>query len=207
MAYNSRQEKTMADTIEAAGVDPYAGIETDEERQAVYERLLEQNRQDEATYRRELAEYERAEYARKKSVYDALAGDLKAYRKVQLHEDGQFCKYMAMFAAGSFGVSFAFIDKIVSFETAAYKGVIVAAWACLAIALIINVAIHFASSIIHRGYHNMVLDNIQRGYEGRPPLPYRRWYSGWVMAVLYAMDFVSFIGGMTCLVLFVFLNI
>jgi hypothetical protein len=191
----------------AASADPYVGAETDEERQAVYERLLEQHRQSEAKYQQELAEYEQAEYARKRSVYDALAGDLKSYRDVQLHEDNQFCKYISMFAAGAFGVSFAFVDKIAPFAQAAHKDVLVAAWACLAVTLLFSVAIHFASSLIHGKYHDMVAHNIERGYEGKPPLPYKRWYTGWLMAVLYTTDFISFIGGMTCLVLFVFLNI
>jgi hypothetical protein len=180
--------------------DPYAGIETDEERQAVYERLLEQYQKDEA-------EYQRAEYARQKEVRDSLADDWNHYREVQLKEDSQFCKYTSMFAAGSFGVSFAFIDKIVPFQTAVHKNVLVAAWALLAATLIVGVAIHFASGIIHGKYCDMVSENVQRGYEGKPPLPYKRWYTRWITAVLYAADFISFIGGMTCLVLFVFLNI
>jgi hypothetical protein len=191
----------------AAGIDPYAGLETDEERQAVYERLLAQHRKDEAEYQKGLAEYEQAEYARKKTVYDALAGDLNRYHGIQLDEDRQFCKYLSMFAAGSFGVSFAFIDRLIPFPTAEYKGVLVAAWACLAAALILGVAIHFASGLIHSKYCDMVRDNIQRGYEGKPPLPYKRWYTRWITATLYAADFVSFIGGMTCLVIFVLLNI
>jgi hypothetical protein len=191
----------------ATGEDPYAGLETDEERQAVYERLLEQYKQDEAEYQKKLTEYEQVEHAWKEAVRKSFAGDWDHYRKVQLDEDGQFCKYISMFAAGSFGVSFAFIDKIVPFQTALHKSVLVAAWALLAVTLIVGVAIHFASGIIHGKYCDMVYENVERGYEGKPPLSYKRWYTSWIMTTLYAADFISFIGGMTCLVLFVFLNI
>jgi hypothetical protein len=184
----------MADT------DPYAGAVTEEERQAVYKGLMER-------YEQEEAEYQRAEYARQKEIYGIFAGDLERCRQVQLREDKQFYKYTAMFAAGSFGVSFAFINDIVPFREAAYKPVLVAAWAALAATLVLNVAIHLVSSIIHGRYYDAVSDNIQRGYDGKPLMPYKKWYTGWVMAVLYGLDFIGFLGGMACLIAFVFLNI
>jgi hypothetical protein len=182
-----------------ADVDPYAGVETEEERQAIYQKLL-------AQYEQEETHYKEAEYERQKEIYGMFAGDLKHYRQVQLHEDNQFCKYTAMFAAGAFGVSFAFIDKIVPFQEALYKPVIVAGWACFAVTLFINVAIHLISSAIHHRYYDMISDNVQRGYDGKPLRPYKRWYSGWVMAVLYWFDFMSFLGGLACLIAFVLLN-
>jgi hypothetical protein len=182
-----------------ADIDPYAGIETEEERQAVYKKLL-------ARYEQEETEYNQAEYARQKEIYGLFSGDLERCRQVQLHEDEQFCKYIAMFAAGSFGVSFAFMNNILPFKDASHKPVLVAAWACLAATLVINVAIHLISSVIHSRYYDAVSGNIQRGYDGKPLRPYKKWYSGWVMSVLYWLDFSSFLGGMACLVAFVFLN-
>jgi hypothetical protein len=182
-----------------ADVDPYVGVETEEERQAVYKKLL-------AQYEREKVEYEQAEYKRQKEIYNLFAGDLERYRQVQLHEDEQFCKYASMFAAGAFGVSFAFINNIVPFQGAMHKHILVAAWAALAVTLLINVAIHLVSSVIHGRYYEAISDNIQRGYDGKPQLPYKRWYSKWVMAVLYRLGFISFLGGMVCLIIFVFLN-
>jgi hypothetical protein len=179
--------------------DPYAGVETEEERQAVYKKLL-------AQYEREKAEYEQAEYKRQKEIYDSSTGDLERYRQVQLHEDKQFCKYITVFAAGSFGVSFAFINNIVPFQQASYKHILIAAWAAFAVTLLINVAIHLVSSAIHGRYYDAISDNIQRGYDGKPQLPYKKWYSGWITTVLYGLDFISFLGGMTCLIIFVFLN-
>jgi ABC-type Fe3+-siderophore transport system permease subunit len=175
-------------------------METEEERQAAYHSLTER-------YKQEEADYQKAEYARQKEIYGLFAKDLERCRQVQLHEDKQFYKYIAMFAAGAFGVSFAFINDIVPFPGAVHKLVLITAWACLAAALVINVAIHLISSIIHGSYYDMVSDNIQRGYDGKPLRPYKKWYTGWVMAVLYWLDFVSFLGGMVCLVAFVFLNI
>jgi hypothetical protein len=180
-------------------IDPYSGTETEEERQAVYQKLLKQ-------YEQEKTEYQKAEDARQKDIYGLFAGDLERCRQVQLHEDKQFYKYIALFAGGSFGVSFAFIGNIVPFQGAVYKPVLVAAWASLAMTLVINAAIHLVSSVIHGRYYDAVSDNIQRGYDGKPLRPYKRWYTSWVMAVLYGLDFIGFLGGITCLIAFVFLN-
>lgn len=179
--------------------DPYAGIETEEERQAVYKRLL-------ARYEKEETEYKQAEYARQKEIHDVFSQDWKQCREIQLREDGEFYKYIALFAAGSFGVSFAFIDKIVPFREALHKPVIVAGWACFAVALILNAAIHLVSAAIHGRYCDVIRKNTQRAYDGKPELPLKRWYTGWVMAILYGIEFIAFLGGMACLIAFVFLN-
>jgi hypothetical protein len=178
----------MADT------DPYAGIEDEDERRLVYQNLLKQHEQDEA------------EYGRKKEIYMGLEKDWDAYRQVQLHEDGEFNKYSAMFAAGSFGVSFAFIDKIAPFQQALHKTVLAAAWLCFAVTLVLNIAIHLFSSVIHGKYCDDVAENIRRGYEGKPFVEYKRWYYRRAMNALYALAFLGFLGGMVCLVSFVFLN-
>jgi hypothetical protein len=177
----------MADT------DPYAGAGTEEERQAVYQGLL--------------AQYEKAEYERKRQIRESFMDGWNHYREVQLRENRAFYKHIALFAAGSFGVSFAFINNIVPFAAALHKPVIVAGWALLALTLVIDSAIHLASGFIHGAYCDQVSANIQRGYDGKPYRPLKRWYSGWLIDTLYVLDFLAFIGGMLCLVGFVFFNI
>jgi hypothetical protein len=174
-------------------VDPYAGVETEKEQQTIYQGLLKQ--------------YEQAEYARKREIHDSFGKDWQHYRDVQLKEDEQFYKYIAMFAAGAFGVSFAFIDQIVPFRTALHKPVIAAGWACLALALVINVLIHLVSARIHGWYTDRISENIQRAYDGNPQLGYKRWYGKWLMKALYILNFMGFLGGMACLVAFIFLNV
>jgi hypothetical protein len=176
-----------------ASEDIYADVDTDEERQEIYQNLLKQ--------------YDKDVYDRRKSIRESYTRDLEHYRGVQLHEDKQFYKYTAMFAAGSFGVSFAFINNVVPFGEAVHKYVLITAWACLAAALVINIAIHRISAVIHGKYYDAVCGNIQRAYDGKPALEYKRWYTGWVMELLYWLDFASFLGGMACLIAFVVLNV
>jgi hypothetical protein len=184
-----------------ADADPYAGAETEEERQIIYQRLLKEYEREEAE-----TEHKQAVYLRDKEIYDSLSKEWQGYRDVQLAENAKFNQYIAMFAAGSFGVSFAFIDKIVPFQSAANKPVLIAAWGLFAITLVLNVLIHLVSSFIHGKYCDIVAENVDRGYEGKPYKPVRRWYSGWVMSALYVIAFLGFLGGMACLVTFVLLN-
>jgi hypothetical protein len=182
-----------------ADIDPYAGAQTDEERQVIYQELLEQ-------YNKEAAEYEKTEHERKKEIHNTLMGEWHHYRKTQLRENRAFYRHVAMFAAGSFGVSFAFINNIVPFAAALHKPVLITGWALFAVTLIIDAAIHLISGFIHGSYCDIVSDNVQRGYDGKPYRPVKRWYSGWVMGALYILDFTAFIGGLICLIGFVMLN-
>jgi hypothetical protein len=176
--------------------DPYAGIESEEERQAIYQALLEKYHQEESDYTR-----------MRNSVYDPLIKDWSEYREIQLNQDSLFNKYITTITAGLFGVSFAFIDKIVPFQTADYRVVMVCGWALFALTLIAAITCHLASSFVHGKYCEDVAENIRRGYEGKPFIQRKRWYYHWALNVLYAMSFLGFLGGIACLILFVILNI
>jgi hypothetical protein len=171
---------------------PYTETRTEEEQQTVYQQLL--------------AQYEKTERKRKEKIRKDWAEDWNQYREIQLRENKAFYQHVAMFAAGSFGISFAFINNLVTFETAEYKNVLVLGWALFALVLIIDAAIHLTSGFIHGAYCDIISENIQCGYEGKPYKSFDRWYSGWVMTTLYVLNFVTFIGGIICLVMFVYLN-
>jgi hypothetical protein len=173
--------------------NPYEGADTDEQRYTVYRQLLDR--------------YDQAEYERKAQIHEGWMKLWDKNRDIQLHEDREFYKYTGMFAAGSFGVSFAFINGMIPFQTALHKPVLAAGWACLAAALIVNVAIHLISAFIHGSYCRRIAANIEREYERKPPLPVNRRESDLAIDILYVLNFVGFIGGIVCLVAFVFLNI
>jgi hypothetical protein len=175
--------------------DPYEGLETYEERQAVYQELLEKHKE------------EKAECSRQQGIYDSFSKDWEHYRKIELRENREFYKYVSMFAAGSFGVSFAFIDTIIPLQAADYKLVLAGGWACFAAALVFSLIIHLVSSFIHGKYCDVINENTQRAYEGKSLLGYKEWYTTWVISALYVLDFICFLGGMACLVGFVFLNV
>jgi len=176
--------------------DPYEGIETEGERQAVYQALLDKYRQEESDYVR-----------KKDSVYEPLIKDWSEYREVQITQDSLFNKYIITITAGLFGVSFAFIDKLVPFQTANYRAVMVCGWALFAATLVVAIVCHLVSSFIHGKYCQDVAEDIQRGYKGEPYIQRKRWYYRWVLNALYVVSFLGFLGGIVCLILFVLLNI
>jgi hypothetical protein len=163
--------------VRVAEHDPYSGAKTDEERQTIYQELQ--------------ARYEQSEYERKERIRQSLMPDWDRFREVQLREDRAFCRHIAITAAGFLGASFIF-----------YRGKVpVPGLALFAAALVITAAIHLVSSFIHGAYCDTIAENIQRGYDGEPFRPMKKWFSGWLMRALYAADFAAFTGGLLFLVL------
>jgi len=70
------RENAMSDIIN----DPYAGAETDEERQAIYQNLLVQHEQI------------TREYEHKKKIYDDFSSMWDLQRSIQLEADARFIK-------------------------------------------------------------------------------------------------------------------
>jgi hypothetical protein len=182
--------------------DPYEGIETEEERQAVYRKLLSKYEEESGLYAEAVKEAAR----RKEQIREQLRGDLKGYRKIQLEDDDRFSKNIVTLAAGAFGVSFAFIDRIIPFHASGYKFVLAASWASFALTLVFSILIHLVSSFIHGAYYDDVERAIVSLDNDKPLVLKKHWYSRWVMDVFYILAFIGFLSGISCLVLFVFLN-
>jgi hypothetical protein len=168
--------------------DPYAGAKTEEERQTIYQELLEQ--------------YEAKESARKDQIRASFIDDWNHYRDMQLREDRAFCRHTAVFAAVFLGASFVLITN----SAALHGPILSVSWMLFAAVLIINAAIHLTSGFIHSAYCDIVSENVQLGYEGKPYRSLKRWYSGWVMEALYIASFIAFAGGVVCFTCFIALN-
>lgn len=172
--------------------DPYNGLETEEEKAYKYQQLLE-------AYQKETDAY-------KRQVYEDGQKKWEAYRKVQLEQDGAFDRNIITIAAGSFGVSFAFISSIVKLENAVFFPVLCTAWALFAACIVISLLGFMVSSLIHGKYCDEARENVKRGYAGEPYIEKRHWYSGWVTRLCNWLAFFSFTGGAACLITFVLLN-
>jgi hypothetical protein len=178
------QEVVMADVMD----NPYEGVSGEEERQAIYQKLQEK-------------------YSYGMSVYERHIKDWYEYRAIQVDQDAKFTKSVLTLSAGAFGVSFAFIDKIVPLKEATYAGILVASWGFLAAALVFGIAGHLASSFIHGAYCDAIHMGIMHSYNGVPYTWTKRWYHGVVTSALEIATFAAFIGGIVCLVVFVLLNL
>jgi hypothetical protein len=174
-------------------VDPYAGLETEEERAQKYAQLN--------------WEYEKTRHEWEKRVYDEGMKRWEASRKVQLEQDASFDKNLIALAAGSFGVSFAFIDRVVPLKEAVQTWVLGLSWALFGLTLVIALLGFRLSSRLHKSEAADEAENVKRTYAGEPNIERDHRHGYKVLPFFNWISFLTFVGGVTCLVSFVFLNV
>ena len=174
--------------------DPYAGVETDEAREAIYQNLLAQH------------ETEVREYERRKKVYDDFSTVWDMQRNIQIEIETRFHKNILTLAAGSFGVSFAFINQIVPLKEASQTNILVIAWLFLGLSIIFAILESRIGSLIQDKLLNDIEENIEIGYEGKPYKEVNRWLLVLPTRILNWMAFGFFAMGVLCLLYFVYIN-
>ena len=175
--------------------DPYAGIETDEERQAIYEGILTQ-------YERDLREHER-----KRKIYDDFSSAWDTQREIQLESDARFHKNILAIASGSFGISFAFINQIVPLSSAVHIAVLVLSWLFFGLSIVCAVLEPRVSSIIQDKLLDDIEKNIELGYEGKQYKKTNKRLLMFPTRALSWLSFILFVMGVSCLLYFVYRNI
>jgi hypothetical protein len=146
------------------------------------------------------------DYKKRKDTYEAGYRNWEFLNKNKEDQEKQFDKTAFAVAAGSFGVSFAFIDKIVPMEAAIYKPILTIAWACFGACLLMIVIGYRISSLIFLAMSEEEKRNIQNRYEGKPEVYKKRNVFFHPCALLNHLTMLFNIGGIICLVLFVYLN-
>ncbi|MDR2701259.1 MAG: hypothetical protein LBB72_02370 [Spirochaetaceae bacterium] len=174
--------------------NPYAGAKTKKERQAIYQGLLLRHENDVE------------EYERKRTIYDGFISIWDKQRKIQLEADNRFHKNILTIAAGSFGVSFAFINQIVPLKSAVHPAVLVLSWLFFGLSIVFAVLEPRVGSVIQDKLLDDIEENIELGYEGRPYKETRRWLLMLPTRILNWLSFILFAMGVVCLIFFVYLN-
>ena len=187
----------MSDII----TDPYAGVESEEERQAIYQRLLEQHKTELAAW-----EYEQKETERRKAIYDDHMKEWYHQRGIQINVDKRFHKSILTIAAGSFGVSFAFISQIVPLSTAVGRAVLVAAWAFFGLAIVLALLELKIDSVVQDVFLDDIEKDLKSAYVGKPHKRTNRILTMWPVRIISWLSFISFGMGVVCLVYFVLMN-
>jgi hypothetical protein len=127
--------------------------------------------------------------------------------ETQQRTDSFADKWLLTLAAGSFGLSFVFIDRLVPLESAVDKPLLIAAWSCFAAVLILEL-VGFAVSSLR---FTLMVDEADRGlalkYEGKDPEYKRRSIFFDLNRVLMFTVLFIFLGGLVCLLFFVARNI
>ena len=149
-------------------------------------------------------EYQKEVYEWQRKVYEDNMRLWESFDQTSTNMDARFDKALFTIAAGSFGISFAFIDKFVKIAEAIYPKILVASWACFALCLVIMAIGHLMSAKAYGKLRDDVAKNMALLYEGKPVE--NKQFGDSVSPCNY-IALISFIGGMVCLLLFVLLNL
>jgi hypothetical protein len=149
-------------------------------------------------------EYQTKLYERQRKIYEDRMRLWEAFNKTSSEMDARFDKTLFTVAAGSFGLSFAFIDKFVSFASANYPGVLVASWACFALCLITIVLGHLLSAKAYRKQRDDVARDMALQFADKPTED--KITRDFVSPCNY-IALLAYIGGIICLLVFIPLNL
>jgi ABC-type siderophore export system fused ATPase/permease subunit len=149
-------------------------------------------------------EYQKETYEKQRKIYDDQMRLWETFNQTSSEMDARFDKTLFTIAAGSFGLSFAFIDKIVSLSSAVYLPVLIASWACFSVCLIVMVLGHLLSAETYRRQRDEVAESMVLQFKDKPAED--KVTRDFVSPCNYAALFM-YIGGIVCLLLFVLLNL
>ena len=140
-------------------------------------------------------------------LHEASAQRIDMLTKRQGEEDDKEDKWMMSLAAGSFGLSFAFIDQIVPIKCAGHIPLLIAAWSCFIAVLVIGLIGFIVSSRGHSFLAEEETKNLALKYQGKEPEYKKRSIVFDPNAVMGYASILLFIGGSLCLILFIAKNL
>ena len=165
------------------------------------------------TYIQEYKKYEEALEEWKQNdernwkIFNASKSQIDMLMQRQGEESDKLDKWMMTIAAGSFGLSFAFIDKIVPVKTASHLLFLFSAWSGFLAILIIGAIGFIVSALVHTVHAEEESKMLPLKYEGKEPEYKKRGIFFTANAVFGYAQILLFIGGSVCLLLFIAKNL
>jgi hypothetical protein len=139
--------------------------------------------------------------------YEADNRFIETLNQRQGEEDDKIDKWMMTLASGSFGLSFAFINQIVPMAKASHTTFLIAAWSCFLAVLILELIAFTVSSFCHSLMAKKIGENLRLKYQGIEPEDKDMSVFFSANALLGYASIMLFIGGSTCLILFIAKNL
>ena len=149
-------------------------------------------------------DYEEKQYEYKRKIYEDNMRLWEFFDKTAGEMDSNFDKRLFTIAAGSFGVSFAFIDRFINMAKAVSPKFLVISWGFFIFCIVSIVVGHLISAESYRRIRDNVAKDMYLMFEGKPAE--KRHHKDFVSPLNY-VSLISFIGGIVCLLLFVLINI
>ncbi|GHV33468.1 hypothetical protein AGMMS4952_25370 [Spirochaetia bacterium] len=145
-------------------------------------------------------------YDEQQKIYEDTRKNWELFYQGQIAQEKQYDKNIITLAAGSFGVSFAFIDKIVPIATAVYRPLLVGSWAFFCLALVVCLASFLISAHIHYNLGEQIKREGELFIHGEPVQKKKVSFMYNLVPLCNYFSFFAFLGGVVCLILFVLLN-
>jgi hypothetical protein len=146
-------------------------------------------------------------YEERWKIHDASQHYIDECNQRQWEQDAKSDKWILTLASGSFGLSFAFIDKIVPLASSSYRGLLLAAWGCFAAVLVIELCGFMISSFIHSSMADEERRNLSLKYQGKTPAKTPEYKDRAIffnsVSICGYISMLSFVGGVVCLLLFI----
>jgi hypothetical protein len=162
--------------------------------------------QEREKYEKELQEWKENE-ERNWKIYHAGKSEIDSLMQRQGEECDKLDKWMMTMAAGSFGLSFAFIDTIVPVKTAHYLPFLFSAWSGFLAVLVIGVIGFIVSALVHTVHAEEESKMLPLKYAGKEPEYKKRGIFFTANAVFGYAQILLFIGGSACLMTFIAKNL
>lgn len=141
------------------------------------------------------------------NLYNYLKEINIALEKERLYQQHSFDSWLLKICAGVFGVSFAFIDKLVEFTVANWKTLLIASWFLFAFCLVTEI-FNFMNS--ERTYRLDIVNNgnkyMNEAHGEHLPTNLGK-KSSKLSGLLNLISFILFFAGVVCLILFVAKNL
>ena len=148
-----------------------------------------------------------AEFARRKAIESDFDSRWDFERKIQREAEGSFNKGLFTAAAGSFGVSFAFINQVVPVIKANMPQFLIASWALMGLTLVLCLIEHLATYFVQDKLLDNIDANVQRGFDGKPYMTASKMSVMLPDRLVKCLTLASFLAGIICLLLFVSQNV
>ena len=140
-------------------------------------------------------------------LYDTSKERCDTLNKTAEKEIDKMDKWLMVIAAGSFGLSFAFMDSIIPITDAIYTLLLIAAWSCFLLILALGIAGPLISALSHIALAMEESEILALRYEGKDAEYKKRSVFFSANAVFAYAQILLFIGGSVCLVLFLAKNL
>lgn len=146
------------------------------------------------------------DYESQKILFDFYTDQAEKIDKETLYQQHNFDEWLLKLCAGVFGVSFAFIEKLVNFSSAVVKPFLITGWSFFSICIILSIYSFLNTKmLLNHKYKNLWIKYENELSDDNKEL--KKTVKDKIATFLTVFNFLLFIAGVICLILFISINL